>query len=52
MMAAPPMKTGAVQDRPKVDLVLEATTSASEVGAAGVVVIMAPLPAADTVELP
>lgn len=52
MMAAPPMKTGAVQDRPKVDLVLEATTSASEVGAPGVVVIMAPLPAADTVELP
>jgi len=52
MITAPPVKTGAVQKRPSVDFVLSATTSLSEVGASGEVVIMAPLPAYDSVELP
>ena len=38
--------------RPIVDFVLSATTSVSKVGAPGVVVIMAPFPAADSAELP
>ena len=46
------MKVGAVHDRPKVDLVRSAVTSTSAVGAPGVVVITAPLPAADSTEFP
>jgi|LauGreDrversion4_2_1035121.scaffolds.fasta_scaffold316122_2 hypothetical protein len=52
MITAPPVKTGAVQKRPNVDFVLSATNSLSEVGAPGVVVIIAPLPTYDTIELP
>jgi len=52
MITAPPIKTGAVQERPNVDFVLSVTTSRREVGAPGEVVIMAPLPAYDSVELP
>jgi len=52
MITAPPIKTGAVQERPNVDFVLSVTTSTREVGAPGVVVMIAPFPAADSIELP
>jgi len=52
MITAPPVNKGGVQKRPNVDFVLPATNSLSEVGAPGVVVIKAPLPTYDSIELP
>jgi hypothetical protein len=51
-MPAPPINSALLQVRPKVDFVLKDVSSARLTGESGLVVITAPLPSLEIIELP
>jgi hypothetical protein len=51
-MTDPPSDTPAVHCKPKADAVLSAVSSIRLIGASGLVITIAPLPASDTIESP
>ena len=52
IMPAPPINSALLQLRPKVDFVLKDVSSARLTGESGLVVITAPLPSMEIIELP